>query len=564
MSTTTSPTTPQTVHHASAPEHRPVAPGEPRTLVEMYQQAARKQPRPAVLNYKRDGAWQAISLAGFVERAENIAQGLAALGLRRGDRVSILAANCLEWSLTDAGCLFGGLIDVPIYTTQAPPQVRYIIDDSGARVLFLQNAAGYERIKEALAGCESLSHIVFFEDAPADEVGGPSFLTFQSLEERGAAARRENPSLVAGMGGVVAPEDLATIIYTSGTTGEPKGVMLTHANLVSNLIDSSCHLTFQGEDTALSLLPLSHILERLAMYMYLHLGMRVYYAESLEKVADNMREVRPTLMIGVPRLFEKIYARATEQATAGGKAKAAIFNWAMETGQEWARRSLAHQKIPLLLALKHKLASRLVFAKWRAAMGGRMRQFVSGGAALPEELGYIYAGAGMPITQGYGLTETSPVIAACSPDDNRIGTVGRPIKNVEVRLAADGEIEVRGPNVMRGYYNKPEATRAAFTDDGWFKTGDVGAFDAEGYLKITDRKKELFKTSGGKYIAPQVIEQRLKTSRFVGQAVLIGEGRRFPAALIVPDWNQLRSYAELKGLAARTPAEFVKEPRILD
>lgn len=540
---------------------------EPRTLVEMFQRAA-KQPQAAVLNYKQNDVWQAISLEHFIERAEKIALGLYALGLRRGDRTAILAANCLSWSLADAGSLFAGLIDVPIYTTQAAEQVRYILDDSGARVLFIQHAAAYERVKEQLAGCATLEHIVFFEgEVNQESTSHPAMttaMTLAQLEERGNMLRRESPTLAAQLAGAVLPDDLATIIYTSGTTGEPKGVMLTHTNLITNLIDSSTHLTFNEQDTALSLLPLSHILERLAMYMYLYLGMQVYYAESLEKMSDNLREVRPTLMIGVPRLFEKIYARVADKAVAGGKAKTAIFNWSIETAKEWARLSLTHQKIPALLSLKHKLATRLVFAKWREAMGGRLRLFVSGGAALPEELGYIYAGAGMPITQGYGLTETSPVIAACSPTDNIIGTVGRPINNVEVRIAADGEIEVRGPNVMRGYFNKPEATRAAFTEDGWFKTGDVGALDEAGYLRITDRKKELFKTSGGKYIAPQFIEQRIKTSRFVSQVVLIGEGRRFPAALIVPDWNQLRSYAELKGLTARTPAEFVREPRIVD
>ncbi|HEX8098392.1 MAG TPA: AMP-dependent synthetase/ligase, partial [Pyrinomonadaceae bacterium] len=341
-------------------------------------------------------------------------------------------------------------------------------------------------------------------------------------------------------------------------------VMLTHSNLVSNLIDSSDHLAFGGDDTALSVLPLSHVLERLAMYMYIHHRMSVFFAESMEKLGENMREVRPTLFIGVPRLFEKIYARIKERASAQGKASAAILAWAVSVAKDYARHTTRRMKVPPLLAFKHRLADRLVLSRWRAAMGGRVRVFISGGAALPEEIGYIFAGAGLPIIQGYGLTETSPVISAQTIEENRIGTVGRPIRNVEVRIAPDGEIETRGPNVMLGYYRKPEETRAVFTDDGWFRTGDMGALDEEGYLRITDRKKELFKTSGGKYIAPQPIEQRIKSSRFVNQVVLIGNGRKFPSALIVPDWDQLRAYAELKGLGARAPAELVGHPRVLD
>jgi long-chain acyl-CoA synthetase len=342
--------------------------------------------------------------------------------------------------------------------------------------------------------------------------------------------------------------------------------MLTHSNLVTNLIDSSGHLAFGESDIALSVLPLSHVLERLGMYMYIHHGMSVYYAESIEKIGDNMREVHPTIMLCVPRLFEKIYARIQEKAAAGGKLKAGMLAWAVSVGKLWAQHTVEKKPVPPLLQLKHEIATRLVFSKWRAGVGGRMRLFVSGGAALPEEIGYIFLGAGLPIVQGYGLTETSPVIAAGNLEENRIGTVGRPIKNVEVRIAPDGEIETRGPNVMRGYYRKPAETRAVFTEDGWFKTGDIGLVDADGFLKITDRKKELFKTSGGKYIAPSVIEARIKGSRFVNQVVLIGNGRKYPAALIVPDWEQLRAYTQHKGIREKvsTPAEMCRNERILD
>ena len=545
------------------PPRVPLAPDEPTTLAEVFERATARHRKTDALNYKRGGEWRSISSAELLERAHLIAYGLHALGVRAGERVSILAESSPEWTLTDAGCQFAGVIDVPIYPTQAPPQVRYILDDSGARVLFIRNREAFSRIFEAIDGCDTLEHLIFFEPEGAKDAGA---ITLDELMERGRALRTEQPDLIKQISRVARAEDLATIIYTSGTTGEPKGVMLTHSNLVSNLIDSSGHLAFSESDVALSVLPLSHVLERIGMYMYIHHGMSVYYAESIEKIGENIREVRPTIMICVPRLFEKIYARIQEKAAAGGKLKAGMLAWAVGVGKLRAQHIVARKPVPPLLQLKHNLASRLVFSKWRAGLGGRMRLFVSGGAALPEEIGYIFMGAGIPIVQGYGLTETSPVIAAGNLEENRIGTVGRPIKNVEVRIAADGEIETRGPNIMRGYYRKPAETRAVFTADGWFKTGDIGLIDEDGFLKITDRKKELFKTSGGKYIAPSAIEARIKGSRFVNQVVLIGHGRKYPAALIVPDWEQLRAYTQHKGIrdGAATPAELCRNARILD
>jgi long-chain acyl-CoA synthetase len=494
-------------------------------------------------------------------RIRRIALGLHSLGIDPGDRVALLSANCPEWTLTDAACQFAGAIDVPIYTTQAPSQVCYILNDSGSRIMVLQNRESLDRIRDSIKDCASIERFVFFDKSGVEEENA---LSLDEVEEIGRKLDDERPMLSDELSGAVKPDDLATIIYTSGTTGEPKGVMLTQSNLTTNLIDSSGHLSFGKEDVALSVLPLSHVLERLAMYMYMNHGMSVFYAESLEKVGDNFREVHPTVFVGVPRLFEKIYARIQEKAALEGKAKAAILAWAVSVGKAYAKRALNHQPIPWMLSLKQKIASRLVFSKWQAGLGGRVRLFISGGAALSEEIGYIFAGAGLPIVQGYGLTETSPVITAGIVEDNRIGTVGKPISNVEVRIAEDGEIETRGPNIMRGYYNKPEATAAVFTSDGWFKTGDIGTLDKDGFLRITDRKKELFKTSGGKYIAPQPIEQMIKGSRFVNQVVLIGNERKFPAALIVPNWEQIQSYAELKGLPERTPSELINHPRILD
>ena len=533
---------------------------EATTLVEVFEHVARTHPRPDTLNFKRDGRWISISSDEMLARAHRIAAGLYSLGVRRGDRVAILSESRPEWTLTDAGCLFANAIDVPIYPTLTTPQVRYILKDSGARVLVVQNEEKFLHVREAIAECEAIEQVVFL-DQPSSGLPG---ISLAELETRGQALEEAEPDLVNNIARQIKPDDLATIIYTSGTTGEPKGVMLTHANLVSNLIDSSSHLSFAREDSALSVLPLSHVLERMAMYMYLFHGMATYFGESLDAIGPNLREVRPTIFVGVPRIFEKIFARVKEKTAEKGRLNVAILNWAVAVAKEHARLTTRHQNVPATLKLKRKIADKLIFEKLRNALGGRIRLLVSGGAALPEELALLYIGAGLPIVQGYGLTETSPVITAGVMDDNRVGTVGKPIRNVEVRIAPDGEIESRGPNVMRGYYNKPAETAAVFAEDGWFKTGDIGTIDEDGFLRITDRKKELFKTSGGKYIAPQPIEQLIKGSTFVNQVVLIGNGRKFPAALIVPNWERVESYAQLKGIKAKNHSELCKHPRVID
>ena len=540
---------------------RPTAPNEPATLIDVFMRAAHVHHRPDALNYKRDGRWVPLSSDEMLERVKDIAAGLHAIGIRHGDRVALLADSRVEWTLTDAGCLFASAVDVPIYPTLSPPQVQYILKDSGSSALFLANREKFLELQQILDECPQVKHVIFFD---ADGVTPADGLTLAQLEERGRELEQSDPGLIDRMAAETTPDDLATIIYTSGTTGEPKGVMLTHGNLVSNLIDSTGHLVIGKQDTVLSVLPLSHVYERQAMYMYLHHGMAVYFAESLQTIGPNLREVRPTILVGVPRLFEKIYARIHERATAAGKVTETLLLWSVDVAREYADHINNHRPLPAALKFKHGLASKLVFSKWLEAFGGRIRLLLSGGAALSEDLARIYIGAGIPIIQGYGLTETSPVVTASGIEDYRVGTVGKPIPHVEVRIAEDGEIEVRGPNVMRGYYNKPEETRAAFTEDGWFKTGDIGTLDADGYLRITDRKKELFKTSGGKYIAPQPIEQAIKNSRFVNQVVLIGSERKFPAALVVPVWEQLESYCKLKGIEVKSRSELCQHPRIID
>ena len=545
----------------SHPPRVPLSVDEPKTLVEVFELVASRNKRSDTLNYKKAGAWVALSSDEMISRMRHIAAGLVSLGVKPGDRVALLSESRVEWTLTDGGCIFARAVDVPIYPTLTPPQVRYILKDSGARILFLADAARYGLLSDTLKECADVEAVVIFD---GQGLQSEEWITLDELERRGRELLKTQPQLIDQLSHSTTPDDLATLIYTSGTTGEPKGVMLTHSNLVSNLVDSSSHFAFSRDDVALSVLPLSHIFERQALYMYLYRGMAVYYAESFETIGANLREVSPTILVGVPRIFEKIYARIKERAAEEGKAKVVVLAWAVELAKDYGRRTIYGEKISSWLKFRHAIASRLVFSRWKKAFGGRMRLLVSGGASLPEDLGLLYVGAGIPIVQGYGLTETSPVISSCAVGQNRVGTVGKAIRNVEVRVAADGEIEVRGPNIMRGYYNKPEATREVFTDDGWFKTGDIGTLDKEGFLRITDRKKELFKTSGGKYIAPQPIEQMIKGSRFVNQVVLVGNERKFPAALIVPVWELVESYAELKGIKANSRKELCEHPRIID
>ena len=539
----------------------PLTPDEPQTLPELFLRSVTKYNLPDALNYKDAGTWKPISSAKMVERAENIALGLYSLGLRKGDRAAILAANSPEWTLADAGCQFAGVVDVPIYTTLAPDTVRYILDDCAARVIFLQDIETYNSLLPALEDCDSLDTFVLFKPDGANE---KNIISIAQLEAAGGKLRLDRPELLEELRKSIGPHDIATLIYTSGTTGEPKGVMLTHANLISNVIDASEKYGFAGADISLSVLPLSHVFERTGMYVYIMYGMRVFFAESIDKVPDNLKEVRPTIFIGVPRIFEKVFERARLKAAQAGRINEVVFDWAIEVAKEFARAREIGDPISLALAAKHSVADAIVFAKLREFFGGRLRFCITGGAALSDEIFLIFTGAGISIMQGYGLTETSPVISSNNPTFVRVGTVGKPIRNVKARIAADGEIEVTGPGVMAGYYHKDAATADAFTDDGWFKTGDIGTLDDDGYLKITDRKKELFKTSGGKYIAPAPIEQMLRSSRFINQVVLVGSERKFPAALIVPNFEMLKSYAKLKELDIPTPAEFCQHPRILD
>ena len=486
------------------------------------------------LNHRGDGKWHNIPAAAFVERVKNAALGLAGLGIRPGDRVALLSENRPEWSIADLAILSLGAINVPIYTTQALEQIDYILSDSGARAIFISTRRLYKHAQPVLAK-RPLEHFVFFEPEVAEDI--EHAISFEELERHGSELAQQRPGAFEAYLQAVRPDDLATIIYTSGTTGEPKGVMLTHNNFMSNVQSIAKGLPIVATDTALSVLPLSHIFERDGFYVFCYCGVSVYYAASFDQVGDNLREVAPTVMTAVPRLFEKVYHRIIKKGMSEKGVKKSIFMSSLEVGQKYGELKDKRKWILPPLAIKQKLASKLVFSKWRAGVGGRLRYFVSGGAPLSPALSYSYLAAGIPILQGYGATETC-IVSANRPDNNHVGSVGIPFDGIELKIAADGEILVRGPNVMRGYYGQPEAT-AEVLKDGWFYTGDVGYIEKNGHLYITDRKKDLFKLSNGKYVAPQLIESLLKESEFVSQVVVVGAGRKQPVALIVPDWENL-------------------------
>ena len=488
------------------------------------------------LNYKIGDEWKHFSAEHFVERVRHIALGLASFGTKPGDRVALLSENRPEWSMADMAILSLGAINVPIYTTQAVDQVRYILSDSGTRAIFISNRRLYKHAREAFEGLDFLEKLIFFDAEAAN--GLERATTLEALEEIGREQVRQRPGAYDAYLQAIRPDDLATIIYTSGTTGEPKGVMLTHHNFISNVLAITSGLPISSSDVALSVLPLSHIFERTGFYVFCYNGVSVYYAASFDQVGENLREVRPTVMTAVPRLFEKVYHRIVKKGMSEKGWKKKVFMRALTVGQKYAELVDKGRRIPRSLRIQQNLASRLVFSKWREGVGGRLRYFVSGGAPLSPALSYSFLAAEIPILQGYGATETC-IVSANRPENNLVGSVGTPFEGIELKIAEDGEILIRGANVMRGYYGHPEES-ANVLHDGWFASGDVGHLDEQGRLYITDRKKDLFKLSNGKYVAPQLIESLLKQSEFVSQVVVVGAGRKQPAALIVPEWEAVK------------------------
>ena len=533
---------------------------EIRTLCDILTHLDRHYRRPDLLRFKSGGAWKDISTEDFVSTVRSLALGLDSLGIRKGDRVAILSENRPEWTAFDHAFLNLGAVGVPVYPTLLADQARFILDNSQARALVVSTAAQMEKVRPCLPSLPDLGRVIILEAGAGIPEGA---IPWGAVIQAGEAAHRSDPARFEAIRAGVAPEDLASILYTSGTTGEPKGVMLTHANFASNVNATLRIVPVSRADSALSFLPLTHVLERMVEFCYLTVGASISYAESMEAVPQNIAEVRPTIAVSVPRLFDKVHDRAITAARALPLPRRLVFALALSIGRKRARAILDHRPIPLAARLLHPLADRLVFSKLRERMGGRVRFFVSGGAPLATRSAEFFYAAGIRVLEGYGLTETSPVIAANTLERTRLGTVGPVIPGVEVRIAGDGEILARGPNVMKGYFRDEEATREAMKD-GWLHTGDIGHLDADGFLKITDRKKEMLKTSGGKLVAPQPLENRLKADRFISQAMVVGDRRKFIAALIVPDFAWMESYARHKQIPYREAGELLGNPRVLD
>ncbi len=529
----------------------------PPTLPGFCLEAMLRHNKSDAVSEKRGREWVHTSGARFVERVRHIALGLRDLGIKPGDRVGLISENRPEWSIVDLAILSAGAVTVPIYTTQSVEQIRFILEDSAARALVISGDRILKHAQPGFEGLDRLQDVIVFD--PKSAVGINRSITLADVEARGARMDRQDKEAFDSMVASGRADDLATIIYTSGTTGEPKGVMLTHENFISDVRSITKGLPISPNDVSLSVLPLSHIFERTVFYVFCYVGVSVNYAASFDQVGEFLREVRPTIMTAVPRLFEKVYHRIVKKGMSAGGLKTKIFERSLAIGQRVAELEDKKQRVSLSLRVKHAVADRLVFTKWREGIGGRLRYFVSGGAPLSPTLSYSFLGAGIKILQGYGMTETC-IVCANRPEDNRVGSIGKPFSGIQVSLAEDGEILVSGGNVMRGYYGHPEATLAVMRDE-WFATGDVGYIDDEGHIYITDRKKDLFKLSNGKYVAPQQLESLLKQSEFVNQVVVVGSSRKFPAALIVPDWEALKSAMRAAGEEVpATHAEIVRQP----
>jgi long-chain acyl-CoA synthetase len=531
-------------------------PQHPATLSQLFVEAVEEHDRANALLTKVDGTYQPLSHRTLADRVRHVAFGLRALGVTSSDRVAILAENSPAWAIADYACLLSGIADVPIYPTLPAEQIAYILRDSGAVAVFASTEEQVAKVRSVRADLPALRHVIVFDENAAR--GGE--IRIAALEAKGAASMTpEDAARLRASALAIAPDQVATIIYTSGTTGEPKGAMLTHGNIASNVSAVIDLLPMGPEDSSLSFLPLSHILERMVDYLMFAAGVSIAYVESMDTIARNMQEVRPTIVVAVPRIYEKINARVTDTAMRAGGAKRAIFLWAQRVGDKWTTVTLEGRRPGPLLALQHAVADKLVFSKVRAAVGGRLRYFVSGGAPLAVEINRFFFAAGLQILEGYGLTETSPVIAVNTPKRFTIGTVGAPIPGVEVKIADDGEILTRGPHVMKGYFNHPDATAAVIDGDGWFHTGDIGTLE-DGLLRITDRKKDIIVTAGGKNIAPQPIENQVKANQYVAQAVMIGDRRRFPLILVVPEFDQLERWATQQNIAFKDHRDLISNP----
>ncbi len=500
---------------------------------------------------KENGKWVKYSTQQFYDNAHNLAYGLLDFGITRDDKIAIIANNRPEWNFTDYGIQMSGAVSVPIYPTISEPDLNFILNDAKIKYIFVSNTDLYNKVKGVAANAPSVKEIYTF-----DKVAGAKHWT--ELLELGKSKPKK--AEVESIKASIKPDDLLTILYTSGTTGNPKGVMLSHNNLISNSLASQNLCPFQSHWKALSFLPLNHVYERMLTTLYLYLGISIYYAESLETIGDNLKEVKPEVFSTVPRLLEKVYDKIVAKGADLTGIKKKLFFWALDLGLAYELNGANGWWYEMQL----KLANKLIFSKWREALGGNIFAVVSGGAALQPRLARVFNSAKITVLEGYGLTETSPVIAVNNflPNGIKFGTVGPVIDGVTVKIAEDGEILVKGPNVMLGYYNRPDATAEVIDTEGWFHTGDIGMFEENRFLKITDRKKEIFKTSGGKYIAPVMIENKLKESPFVEQAMVIGENQKYASALIVPAFAFLKEYCQRKNIPFTSNEDLIKNEQI--
>ncbi|MBO2011980.1 AMP-dependent synthetase/ligase [Hymenobacter negativus] len=512
-----------------------------------------ESPKKDALASKIDGQWVPISSQELQDQANRVSLGLVSLGLKRGDKVAIISMNRPEWMLADFGISQIGATSVPMYPSITVEDYKYIFTDAGVRAVFVADKKLFDKVREATQGLDIPAENVFTFDKIE---GARHFSELLEIGKKGNAADLEP------LKAVVQPDDLLTLIYTSGTTGSPKGVMLTHDNILSNCRNSQRFVPVTKNDKALSFLPLCHIFERMVTYLYMINSVSIYYAENMDVIADNLREVKPEIFTTVPRLLEKVYDKIVAKGHELDGIKKSLFFWALDLGLKYDTQKDQGFFYNTQLAL----ANKLIFNKWREALGGNLRCIVSGGGALQPRLARVFWAAGIRVMEGYGLTETSPVIAVggYEAENNMIGTVGPLIDNMEVQIAQDGEILTKSASVMKGYYNKPDLTAEVFDKDGWFHTGDIGELVNGKFLKITDRKKEMFKTSGGKYIAPQVIEGKLKEDPLIEQAMVVGADQKFASALVIPSFSDLKGWCKRNGVPDATNEELVKNEKVVE
>ncbi|HEY4643673.1 MAG TPA: long-chain fatty acid--CoA ligase, partial [Bacteroidota bacterium] len=532
------------------------------TITEMFDRLTAKfaDERRPILMEKVEGRYGAISYSELRRKVELFALGLASVGVKRGDHVSIISENRPEWIVADMGILYLGAVNVPIYPTLTAKQVEFIFNDSGVKAVVVSNQLQLAKVLKILPKVKSLKKVVLM--TPGQGASDDRLLSFPQILKEGELFERHNPEYLSRALDLAMRDDLVTIIYTSGTTGVPKGVMLTNDNFVSNIKSAALVIPFGPDDVLLSYFPLCHSFERMAgYYTAMSCGASIAFAESIESVRENLLEVKPTVVTTVPRLFERFSAGIRRQVDSSPPLRRKLFYWAVNVGRQYAHAK-KHGSVTGTLKIQHVLANRLVYGKLHAKMGGRLKYFVSGGAPLAREVGEFFEAVGIRIIEGYGLTESSPVISVNHLDHYKFGTVGCPIPGVEVKIAEDGEILARGPNIMKGYWNNKRATEEAIDRDGWLHTGDIGVFDAEGFLMITDRKKHLFVSSAGKNIAPAQIENLFLQSRYINQFVLIGDRRMFISALIVPDFDAIREHADKNGIEYRSVTDLTNHPEI--